>query len=195
MVASSGSAEPEALPKVLERAQRGEGEAFGELYRRFSRRVFGLSLHLLGSREDAEDATGEVFLKVRGALGRYDHSVPFGAWALTITANHCLDRLRRRRREGWLFEPGGEERGVAPAAGGLSPLAELLAEEQRAVLARALTALPERYRIPLVLRYHAEMSYAEIAERLGTTREQVGVALFRGKERLRRALAREGLAP
>jgi len=194
MVASSGSAEPEALPKVLERAQRGEGEAFGELYRRFSRRVFGLSLHLLGSREDAEDATGEVFLKVRGALGRYDHSVPFGAWASSITANHCLDRLRRRRREGWLFEAGGDEV-AAPAGGGLSPLAELLAEEQRSVVARALAALPARYRIPLVLRYHAEMSYAEIAERLGTTREQVGVALFRGKERLRRALAGEGLAP
>jgi DNA-directed RNA polymerase specialized sigma24 family protein len=61
MVASSGSAEPEALSEVIARAERGEGEAFGELYRRFSRRVFGLSLHLLGSREDAEDATSRCF--------------------------------------------------------------------------------------------------------------------------------------
>jgi RNA polymerase sigma-70 factor (ECF subfamily) len=190
MVASSGSGEPEALSEVLARAKRGEDEAFGELYRRFSRRVFGLSFHLLGSREDAEDATSEVFLKVRWALSRYDPSVPFGAWAMSITANHCLDRLRRRRRERRLFalEPGDAD---LPAAG-LSPLAEMMAEEQRLTVARALGALPERYRVPLALRYHAEMSYAEIAERMGVTRDHVAIALFRGKERLRRALAGEG---
>jgi len=186
MVASSGSAEPEALSEVLVRAERGESEAFGELYRRFSRRVFGLCFHLLGSREDAEDATSEVFLRVRESFGRYDPSFAFGAWATSIATNHCLDRLRRRSRESRLFEPEPEE-AVAPG-GGLSPLAELLADEQRATLARALAALPERYRIPLALRYHAEMSYGEIANRLGVTRGQVGVALFRGKERLRRAL-------
>ena len=193
VVASSGSGEPEALSEVVERAERGEGEAFGELYRRFSRRVFGLCFHLLGSREDAEDATSEVFLKVRGALGRYDSSVPFGAWAVSIATNHCLDRLRRRSREGRLFEPGPEE--ASTPAAGLSPLAELLADEERGRLAQALAALPDRYRIPLALRYHAEMSYGEISTRLGVTREQVGVALFRGKERLRRALTPGGQAP
>lgn len=193
MVASSGSGEPEALSEVVARAARGEGEAFGELYRRFSRRVFGLCFHLLGSREDAEDATSEVFLKVRGAFHRYDSSLPFGSWALGIATNHCLDRLRRRRREGRLFESEPEET-IAPATG-LSPLAELLAEEDRSRLVHALAALPEGYRIPLALRYHAEMSYAEIADRLGTTREQVGVSLFRAKERLRRALTPGSPAP
>ncbi len=188
MVASSGSAEPEALAEVLARAERGESEAFGELYRRFSRRVFGLCFHLLGSREDAEDATSEVFLKVRGSFGRYDRSFAFPAWVTSIATNHCLDRLRRRSRESRLFEPEAEQ---PPPGSGLSPLTELLADEQRATLARALAALPERYRIPLALRYHAEMSYGEIASRLGVTREQVGIALFRGKERLRRALAGE----
>ena len=193
MVASSGSAGPEALSEVLERAGRGEGEAFGELYRRFCRRVFGLSLHLLGSREDAEDATSEVFLKVRGALSRYDPSVPFGAWVTAITTNHCLDRLRRRRRERRLFELEPED--PARPAAGLSPLAEMMAEEQRSAMARALRALPERYRVPLALRYHAEMSYAEIADRIGVTHGQVAIAIFRGKERLRRALSGESLSP
>ena len=186
MVASSASGEPEALSEVLERAARGEGEAFGELYRRFSRRVLGLCFHLLGSREDAEDATSEVFLKVRGALHRYDPSSPFRPWVLSIATNHCLDGLRRRRREGRLFEPDGDD-ATAPASG-LSPLAELLADEERSRLTQALAALPERFRVPLALRYHAEMSYDEIATRLVISREQVGVALFRGKERLRRAL-------
>jgi RNA polymerase sigma factor (sigma-70 family) len=64
----------------------------------------------------------------------------------------------------------------------------VLADERRAALGRALLELPARDRAVLALRYQAEMSYAEIAERLGATRDQVGVALFRAKARLRRAL-------
>lgn len=192
-MAESGSAGEPALPEVLERARLGEGEAFAELYRRLSPRVFGLCLHLLGSREDGEDATSEVFLKVRAALDRYDGSAPFMAWVIGIATYHCLDRLRRRSREARLFDPEADE-GSAPAVG-LSPLAELLTEEERTALRRALAALPDRYRVPLALRYHAELSYADIATRLGLTREQVAINLFRAKQRLRRTLARAADTP
>jgi RNA polymerase sigma factor (sigma-70 family) len=60
----------------------------------------------------------------------------------------------------------------------------------RAAVASALATLPDRYRVPLALRYYAEMSYDEIAERLGQTRQQVATGLFRAKQCLRRALAR-----
>jgi len=187
-VAESGNADNGALPELLGRAGRGDGEAFGEVYRRFSPRVFGLCLHLLGSREDAEDATSEVFLRVRAALNGYDRSVPFGAWASSIATNHCLDRLRRRSREIRLFD--AEPIDDAATAAGPSPLEELMAEEERGTLLRALAALPDRYRVPIALRYHAELTYAEIADRLGLTREAVAVNLFRAKQKLRRALVR-----
>jgi len=189
MVADSGSARNAALPEVIDRAERGDAEAFGELYRLLARRVQGLCLHLLGSREDAEDATSEVFLRVRAALGRYDRSVPFGAWLTSIATNLCIDRLRRRGREGRLFdpEPSPEASGSEP-----SPLAELMAHEERAALGQAVAGLPERYRVPLALRYYGEMSYDEIAARVGLTREQVAINLFRAKLRLRRALVRGG---
>jgi RNA polymerase sigma-70 factor, ECF subfamily len=186
MVVSSGSGETEALPEVIGRAERGDGDAFAELYRRFSRRIQSLCFHLLGSREDAEDATSEVFLKMRGSLNRYDRSSPFPPWALSIATHHCLDRLRRRRRERRLFEADPAETSTAEAS--LSPLGELLVDEERGKLAQALAALPDRYRVPLVLRYQAEMSYDQIGTQIGMTPEQVGVALFRGKQRLRRAL-------
>jgi RNA polymerase sigma-70 factor, ECF subfamily len=185
-VAESGNADDGALPELLGRAGRGDGEAFAEVYRRFSPRVFGLCLHLLGSRPDAEDATSEVFLKVRAALDRYDRSVPFGAWATSIATNHCIDRLRRRSRETRLFDPDLPE--DAAMAVGSSPLEEMMAEETRGALLRAVAALPDRYRVPLALRYHAELTYAEIAGQLGLTREAVAVNLFRAKQRLRREL-------
>jgi len=189
MVADSGSAGDAALREAIDRAERGDAEAFGELYRLLARRVNGLCRHLLGSREDAEDATSEVFLRVRVALGRYDRSVPFGAWLTGIATHLCVDRLRRRGRERRLFDPE-----PLPEAGGPepSPLGELMADEERAALGRAIARLPERHRVPLTLRYYGEMSYDEIAARLGLTREQVAINLFRAKQRLRRSLARGG---
>jgi RNA polymerase sigma-70 factor (ECF subfamily) len=182
----------DAVPaEVIRLAREGDREAFGELYRQTSRRVLGLCLHLLGRREDAEDATSEVFMKLGRALGRYDDALPFRPWLTGVAARHCLDRLRRRRREQRLFET---ERDDEPAASGepaRSPLAGLLAEEGRGAIAAAIAALPERQRVPLVLRYHGELSYDEIAERLDWTRQRVAVTLFRAKQSLRRVLRAE----
>jgi RNA polymerase sigma-70 factor (ECF subfamily) len=191
MVTASGRPEDAPLQDVVDRAQQGDGEAFGELYRRYSRRILVLCLHVLGLREDAEDAAAEVFLRMRESLARYDGSAPLGAWLTRIAANLCIDRLRRRRREVQLFalEPDEalEARATAP-----SPLAEAMAAEERRALAAAIAALPDRYRVPLALRYHGEMSYDDIAERLGQTRQEVATSLFRAKQRLRRALAEQG---
>jgi RNA polymerase sigma-70 factor (ECF subfamily) len=190
MVGGSASDDGAPLDDLLDRAQRGDRPAFGELYRRFARRVFGLCLHLLGSREDAEDAAAEVFLRVGAALPHYDSSVPLPAWLGKVATNHCLDRLRRRGREARLFASELDEARL-PGSGDPSPLAEVIAEEDRAAVARALAELPDRYRVPLALRYYAEMSYDDIAERLGLTRQQVATALFRAKQHLRGALARD----
>jgi RNA polymerase sigma-70 factor (ECF subfamily) len=190
MVADNTAEDPVIPAEVIRRAREGDREAFGELYRRFSRRVLGLCLHLLGKREDAEDATSEVFMKLRTALGRYDDSLPFRPWLTGVAAKHCLDRLRRRRREQRLFETERDEPAaiVEPSS---SPLAGLLAEEGCSALAAAIAALPERQRVPLVLRYQGELSYDEIAERLDWTRQRVAVTLFRAKQNLRRMLRAE----
>ena len=185
----AGSPAEDAVPaEVIRRAREGHSEAFGELYRCSSRRALGLCLHLLGTREDAEDATAEVFMRLRAALDRYDESRPFRPWLTGVVVRPCLDRLRRRRRERRLFEsePDGPVPSAEPSG---SPLASLLAEERRAAVNAAIAALPEHQRVPLVLRYHGEMSYDEIAERLDWTRQRVAVSLFRAKHSLRRALA------
>ena len=189
----AGTDDP-VFDEAVARARAGDAEAFAEVYRRVSRRVLGLCLHLLGSREDAEDATSEVFMKVRAAMDRYNPSLPFRPWLIGITTKHCLDRLRRRRRDARVFEPDREPP-LEAAVGHPSPLARLLAAEQQRALSGALASLPEQQRVPLVLRYHAEMSYDEIASHLGWTRERVAVSLFRAKQRLRRALAGENPRP
>src|ERR1039457_6515681 len=86
------------LQSVIERAQGHDAEALGEIYRLYGRRVFGLCRYVLDSRESAEDATSEVFLKLQRAIESYDGSIPFSRWLLRVAGNQCIDALRRRKR-------------------------------------------------------------------------------------------------
>lgn len=155
-----------------------------ELYTPLAPRVRGLCLHLLRSRADAEDAAQDVFLKAQAGFASYDRQRPFASWLLGIASHHCIDLLRRRTREKRLFEPehAEEESAMSPSP---SPLGEVLVREQRDHLRAAVAELPDRYRVPLALRYYAEMSYDEIASELGISHGQVATLLFRSKKQLR----------
>ena len=178
------------LESVIERAQGHDAEAQGEIYRLYSRRVFGLCRYMLDSRESAEDATGEVFLKLQRSMETYDGSIPFARWLLKVTGNQCIDALRRRKRGRQVIVE--EEEGVAvieAASSEPSPLSAVLSKEERAQVRDAIARLPENYRVPLVLRYYGELSYDEIAQQLGLQRNYVAALLFRAKQELRRKLS------
>jgi RNA polymerase sigma-70 factor (ECF subfamily) len=164
---------------------------FAELYKTHYRRVFGLCRYLLNSFDAAEDATHEVFLRAQRKLATYDRSLPFSSWLSGIATNHCIDLLRRRTTEKRIFEDGGENPAEPPAPGIVSPLNEMIAAERGQDVRKALSELPERYRIPLVLAYYNEMSYDEIAEALGLARNNVATLIFRGKQQLRGRLKKE----
>ena len=170
------------LEAVLREAQMGNAAAFGRVYGEFSSRVFGLCRKMLGSQAAAEDAMSEVFERAYQALDSYDQERPFDRWILTIASRHCLNRLRRQRIEKRLFH---DEPIEVPAAATASPLLALESREQRQALLAAIDALPENYRVALVLKYYGELSYDEIAEELGTTRNNVAVLLHRAKRELR----------
>lgn len=171
------------LESALEEAQLGSMVAFGQVYGAFSSRVFGLCRKMLGSEAAAEDATSEVFERAYQALDQYDAERPFDRWILTIASRHCLNLLRRGQLEARLFHDEPVEH-PAPSVVA-SPLASLETKEQRRALLEAIDALPDNYRVPLVLRYYGDLSYDEIAAHLGTTRNNVAVLLHRAKRELR----------
>jgi RNA polymerase sigma-70 factor (ECF subfamily) len=176
--------EEATLREVVRQAGAGERAALADLYRLLYRRVLGLCRYLLGSRAEAEDAASEIFVRLPQAMKSYDSTLPFPRWLFSVTSHYCLDLLRRRRREQRIFEPWEAEAAVALP----SPLEALLFHERQDVVRAAITRLPERYRVPLVLRYYNELSYGEIAARLGLSRAYVGIAIFRAKQELRRSL-------
>jgi RNA polymerase sigma-70 factor (ECF subfamily) len=173
------------LQSALLRAQQGDGVAFGHVYERFAPRVFRLCRKMLGAQAAAEDATSEVFERARAALAHYDSDRPFDRWLLTIASRHCLNRLRRAHTERRLFHDAAPEPSTAPT---LSPLALYETQQQQQAVMDAIDALPENYRVPLILKYFSELSYDEIAEHLGITRDNVAVLLHRAKRELRQSL-------
>ena len=177
------------LQSVIARAQGHDAEALGEIYRLYVRRVFGLCRYMLESRESAEDATSEVFLKLQRAIESYDGSIPFARWLLRVTGNQCIDALRRRKRGQQVIVEAAEEVAVIEAASSEpSPLGAVLSREERGQVRDAIALLPENYRLPLVMRYYGELSYDEIAQQLGLQRNYVAALLFRAKQELRRKL-------
>jgi RNA polymerase sigma-70 factor (ECF subfamily) len=177
------------LESVIERAQGHDAEALGEIYHLYVRRVFGLCRYMLDSRESAEDATSEVFLKLRRSIESYDRSIPFTRWLLRVAGNQCIDALRRRKRGRQVIVEVEEGVAVIEAASSEpSPLGALLSTEERAQVRDAIAHLPENHRVPLVLRYYGELSYDEIAQQLGLQRNYVAALIFRAKQELRRKL-------
>jgi RNA polymerase sigma-70 factor (ECF subfamily) len=178
------------LESVIERARGHDAEALGEIHHRYVRRVFGLCRYMLDSRESAEDATSEVFLKLQRLIESYDGSIPFPRWLLRVAGNQCIDVLRRRRREREVMvqvEDGATV--VESTSSELSPLAAVIKMAERVQLQASISRLPENYRVPLVLRYYSELSYDEIGQQLNLQRNHVAALIFRAKQELRRKLA------
>jgi RNA polymerase sigma-70 factor (ECF subfamily) len=182
--------EGQDLESVITRARGHDAEALGEIYRRYVRRVFGLCRYMLDSRESAEDATSEVFLKLQRAIETYDGSIPFSRWLLRVTGNQCIDMLRRRQRGREVMVELDDRAEVIEAASSQPlPLGAVISEEERAKVRDTIARLPQNYRVPLVLRYYSELSYDEIAQQLGLERNYVAALIFRAKQELRRKLA------
>ena len=180
---TTGAMSEADLAQRLSQVRAGDTEAWGDLYRQYAPAIFRFCRRLLPAREDAEDATTEIFVKVRQKIGTYDSSRPFTAWLYKVASNHCWDMLRRRRIRQDLETGDLETLPLEhPDPGQLERLQkEHAGKEVRAGLAR----LPDRARMALVLRYFAEMSYEEIADTLGVRRAFVGVLLLRARHQLR----------
>jgi RNA polymerase sigma-70 factor (ECF subfamily) len=176
------------LSAVIEHACSGDSSSLEVLYREFARPVFGLCRHLLGSKEAAEDAVHEVFIKMQRSITTYNGSIPFRNWLFSITSHHCIDVLRKRKWERlWVSEE--EMKPEMMPISTASPLAEVIAKDQGTRVREAVARLPEKYRVPLVMQYYSDLSYEEIADQLHLKRNTVATLIFRAKQELRHKLA------
>ena len=178
-----GITEPKDL---IVRARAGDTLAWGDLYREYAPAIFRFCRRAMPTKEDAEDATMEIFMKLREKLAQYDPSRSFSAWLYKVAANHCWDMLRRRKAR---HDKDTEDiEGLPLEAPDPNQLERLIEERTGEEVRKAMTKLGSRARMALVMRYYSDMSYDEIADALGVRRPFVGVVLLRARHELRQAL-------
>src|SRR5215470_17554934 len=172
--------------EAIARARAGDADAWGELYREYAPAIFRFCRRALPTREDAEDATMDIFMKLKEKLVQYDQTRSFTAWLYKVAANYCWDVLRRRKiRQDKETEDIETVPLEHPDPDQLDRMIEQSTSDQ---VRHALARLGPRARMALVMRYYSDMSYDEIADALGVRRAFVGVVLLRARHELRQAL-------
>ena len=172
--------------ELVERARRGDLEAWETLVRTYQGIAFRTAYLLAGNAADAEEAAQDGFVKAHRALGRFRRGAALRPWLLRIVANEARNRRRSAGRRERLVMRAIEE--VRPGDAVPSPEAALLAGESRARLLEAVERLSDEHREAIACRYLLELSEEETAAALGIRRGTVKSRLARALARLRETL-------
>jgi RNA polymerase sigma-70 factor, ECF subfamily len=180
-----------ALPQpdfgVLRKAQRGDERAFNLIVRAYETPVYNYVLRLVGDRALAEDLTQEVFLRVYQGLPKFSLKCRFTTWLFQVTKNRVLDEFRASERR---------PRSVV-TIDDAPPLEVLDApfEQVEAMDAvwRSVNELNVELKMALLLRDVVGLSYTEIADALEITLATVKWRIYKAREEVQLALAREGI--
>ena len=179
---------------LVQQSRAGDEVAFAALVEAHQSAVFGTVLRLVADRDLAAEVSNRAFFKAYQNLASFDDSRPLRAWLLRIAANEALNELRRRRREAThTFGGVAAEVELEQISGAPDPGDIVSRRERSAAIRDAVGRLPEPQRVVVVLRYFAELAYADIAELTQQSVNNVGVTLLRARERLRRDLEAEGV--
>ncbi len=191
-VVPSGSPPPNDM-ELVEQAKAGSLDAFSELVSRYERKVFRLTQHITGNREDAEDALQEAFLKAFSHLSQFQGDSRFYTWLVRIAVNESLMKLRKRKATEALSLDQAIETEEVPipreiAAWDPNPEQLFAQQELREILDRAVSTLPPIFRTVFVLRDLDQLSTEETAEALNLSVPAVKSRLLRARFQLREKL-------
>ncbi|UCF35787.1 MAG: RNA polymerase sigma factor [Acidobacteriota bacterium] len=182
--------------ELVTRAMEGDREAFRAITERYQRLVFSIAYHYMGSGNDVEDIAQDVFLRFFQSIHRYDTSRPLKNWLGKITANRCLDELRRQRSNPVHSmaeldtEEGVDINELFAKHASTGSMSEEESERCFQLLHTAMLGLSDKDRMAFVLREMEDLEYSQIAEILGTSEVAVRIRLSRTRQKLEGELRR-----
>lgn len=171
--------------QLIKEIRSGNSAAFRTLMERYQQQVFRVAMGYLHAKEDAEDLTQEVFIRVYEMLHTFHGEAAFSTWLYRITLNMSLNQLRKNKKKRLLqsldtiFNRGSSDK---------TPLEMLEREEQDREIRAAINALPEKQRMAFVLSRYEELPQKQIATIMNRTEGAVEQLLKRANEKLRKKL-------
>jgi RNA polymerase sigma-70 factor (ECF subfamily) len=190
MSLDSPAAQPATPDSLIEQCLTGDQAAWDAIVRQNWRKVFNVAYKFVGRHDEAEDLTQDIFLKIFKALNTFDRRANFQTWIISISRNLCIDHYRSVRKERQTIARDVDANDLQPATTERGPYAAAEHQDLREQLRQALHQLPLTLRTAVVLRDLQELSYQEIADRLGLPEGTVKSRINRGRLELGRQLKR-----
>jgi RNA polymerase sigma-70 factor, ECF subfamily len=190
MSADSAGTQPATPDSLIEQCLSGDQAAWEMVVRQNWRKVFNVAYKFVGKHDEAEDLTQDIFLKIFKALATFDRRANFQTWIISISRNLCIDHYRSVRKERQTMAQDVDASNLQPASVERGPHALAEHQDLRAMLRQALETLPAALRTAVVLRDLQELSYQEIADRLGLPEGTVKSRINRGRIELARQIRR-----
>lgn len=175
---------------IVERALTGDAEAFGEIVRRWERRIFALAYGMLGREDDARDATQETFLAAFRNLRGFRGEAKVSSWLHRIAVNQCITRQRRAKvRSESALDDEQEKQGDRFAIPlDHSPVTVVEGRQETAAVRRAINSLPIELRQVVIMKEFEELTFREIADVLDLPLSTVKSRLYTALKQLQMRL-------
>jgi RNA polymerase sigma-70 factor, ECF subfamily len=183
-------AQAPSVDELIERCLAGDQHAWEQIVRLHWRKVFNVAYKFVGKHDEAEDLTQDIFLKIFKALKTFDRRANFQTWIISISRNLCIDHYRSVRKERQTIAREIDANDLQPASIERGPYHAVEHQDLRTLLRQALQTLPLTLRTAVILRDLHELSYQEIADRLGLPEGTVKSRINRGRIELARQLKR-----
>lgn len=167
---------------LVEKAQRGDQEAFSKLVEEYQGLIYNLAYRMCGEREEACDISQEAFLRAYEHLKKFQKRAKFSTWLYRIAINVAINHLKKKRPQDIPLEE------ITLSGQSPGPRREAESRELQEMVKGAIVKLPPLYRAVVVLYHQQGLSYEEIAAYTGCPLGTVKVHLFRAKEILRKIL-------
>jgi len=183
--------------QIVERALTGDADAFGEIVRRWERRIFALAFGILGREEDARDATQETFLAAFRNLRGFRGEAKVSSWLHRIAVNQCISRQRRAKVRNEAALDDEEEKNASSFAAPIDILPSRVVEgrERTVAVRRAVNSLPMELRQVIVMKEFEDLTFREIADALELPLSTVKSRLYTGLRQLQMRLQKFGSEP
>jgi RNA polymerase sigma-70 factor (ECF subfamily) len=190
MSVDSPAAQPLTPDRLIEQCLAGDQAAWDLIVRQNWRKVFNVAYKFVGKHDEAEDLAQDIFLKIFKALASFDRRANFQTWIISISRNLCIDHYRSVRKERQTIAREVDTNDLQPASTDRGPYQAAEHQDLRGLLRQALQKLPLTLRTAVVLRDLQELSYQEIADRLGLPEGTVKSRINRGRIELAHQLRR-----
>ncbi|MFZ1730799.1 MAG: sigma-70 family RNA polymerase sigma factor [Bacteroidota bacterium] len=178
--------------QLITDAIAGKQEAFKRLMKKYHNAISHLIMRMVGNQGDVEDLTQEAFIKAFNSLQSFNDEFAFSTWLYKIATNNCIDYLRKRKLKTFsidrpIHNDDSQQQYEIPDNSHI-PDSDILQDQQSSAIQRAIDALPEKYRLVIVMRHQEERSYEEIATELDLPLGTVKAHIFRAREMLYKQL-------